>query len=245
MLPGMAEPAAQRADYHLTLKEWPASEQPTERLLLHGPASLSNAELLAVLLRTGTEGETVLALAERLLATCGGLPGLREATVAELKQTRGLGAVKAAKLKAALELANRLAVSDRLPLRVRGAEDVAGLLQVQMADLPHEQLRLVLLNSKNDVLGWPVVYTGGLRTNLVRLAEVFREPIRNAASAIILAHNHPSGDPTPSPEDVKLTEEAVVTGKLLDIDVLDHLIIGRARWVSLRSLGLGFNPKKK
>jgi len=238
----MAEPA--RADYHLTLKEWPASERPTERLLQHGPAHLSNAELLAVLLRTGTDGETVLAMAERMLAGFDGLPGLREATVSELcKGVRGLGPVKAAQLKASLELANRLAMADKMLIRIHSPADVAGLLQMQMSGLPHEQLRLVLLNSKNDVLGWPVVYTGGLRTNVVRLAEVFREPIRNAASAIILAHNHPSGDPTPSPEDVKLTEEAVVTGKLLDIDVVDHLIIGRGRWVSLRSLGLGFKKK--
>jgi DNA repair protein RadC len=239
----MAEAA--REDYHLTLKEWPVSERPTERLLQHGPASLSNAELLAVLLRTGTDGETVLSMAERLLASFDGLPGLRQATVSELtKGVKGLGPVKAAQLKACLELANRLAAADKMLIRIHSAADVAGLLQMQMSDLPHEQLRLVLLNSKNDVLGWPVVYTGGLRMSVVRLAEVFREPIRNAASAIILAHNHPSGDPTPSPEDVKLTEEAVVTGKLLDIDVIDHLVIGRGRWVSLRSLGLGFKPKK-
>ncbi|HEX6512006.1 MAG TPA: JAB domain-containing protein, partial [Chloroflexota bacterium] len=111
------------------------------------------------------------------------------------------------------------------------------------ADLEQEQLRLVLLDAKNNVLGWPVVYSGGLRTAVVRVAEVFREPIRANASSMIVAHNHPSGDPTPSPEDVSLTHQLVTLGKQLDIEVIDHLIIGRGRWVSLRSKGLGFPPR--
>lgn len=229
-----------RPDYHLTIKEWPSSEQPTERLLAHGPAFLSNAELVAIVLRTGSGGETVLSLAERLLAEFKGLNGLRQASVAELRGRRGLGPVKAAQLKAALELGQRLAVADQQPLRVNSPADVAGLLMLQMSDLPQEQLRLVLLNTKNDVLGWPVIYTGGLRTAVVRMSEVFREPIRQSASGIIMAHNHPSGDPTPSPEDVHMTHQAVQTGQLLDIDVVDHLVIGRGRWISLRSKGLGF-----
>jgi DNA repair protein RadC len=237
--PAMAEQAP--AEYHLTLREWPESERPRERLLAHGPAYLSNAELLAIVLRTGAAGKTVLSLAENLLAAFGGLAGLRRATVAELTAGRqGLGPAKAAQLKAALELGHRLAVTDQQPVHVGGAEDVAGLLMLQMADLEQEQLRLVLLNTKNDVIGWPVIYTGGLRTALVRAGEVFREPIRHNASAIILVHNHPSGDPTPSPEDVNLTHHIVQLGKQLDIDVLDHVIIGRGRWLSLRSKGLGF-----
>ncbi len=231
---------AARAEYHLSIKEWPASERPQERLLEHGPAYLSNAELLAVVLRSGTPGETVLALAERLLVEFNGLPGLRQAAVAELTGRRGLGQVKAAQMKAALELGHRLSVADQQPLRVGAAEDVAGVLMLQMGELEQEQLRLVLLNTKNDVIGWPIVYTGGLRTAVVRVAEVFREPIRQSASGFIVAHNHPSGDPTPSPEDVRLTAELVRVGKMLDIDVIDHLVIGKGRWVSLRSKGLGF-----
>jgi len=227
--------------YHLTLKDWPESERPRERLLAHGPAFLSNAELLAIVLRTGVKGKTVLSLAENLLAAFGGLPGLRRAAVEELTSGRnGLGPAKAAQLKAALELGHRLSVLDEAPLHVSAAEDVAAVLMLHMADLEQEQLRLVLLNTKHDVIGWPVVYTGGLRTAVVRLGEVFREPIRHNASAMIVAHNHPSGDPTPSPEDVRLTHELVQMGKQLDIDVVDHLVIGRGRWVSLRSKGLGF-----
>jgi DNA repair protein RadC len=233
-----------QADYHLTLREWPESERPRERLIAHGPAYLSNAELLAIILRTGIAGKTVLAVAENLLAGFGGLPGLRRAGVAELVAGQtGLGPAKAAQLKAALELGHRLTVMDSQPLHVNGAEDVAGLLMLQMAELEQEQLRLVLLNTKNDVIGWPVVYTGGLRTAVVRAGEVFKEPIRHNASGMIVVHNHPSGDPTPSPEDVHLTHRLVQLGRELDVDVVDHLIIGRGRWVSLRSKGLGFGNK--
>ena len=236
--------AAARADYHLTLKDWPETERPRERLLAHGPAYLSNAELLAIILREGIRGKTVLTVAENLLAGFGGLGGLRKASIPELiKGQAGLGPAKAAQLKAALEIGHRLSIEDKQPLHVNGAEDVAGLLMLHMSDLDQEQLRLVLLNTKNDVLDMPVVYTGGLRTAVVRVAEVFREPIRQSASGVIVAHNHPSGDPTPSPEDVRLTTELVRVGKMLDIDVLDHLILGRGRWVSLRSKGLGF-PKE-
>jgi len=233
--------------YHLTLKEWPESERPRERLLAHGPAYLSNAELLAIVLRTSVKGKTVLSLAENLLAAFGGLSGLRRATKEELTAGHsGLGPAKTAQLKAALELGHRLALaSQEQPLHVGGAEDVAGLLMLHMAELEQEQLRLVLLNTKHDVIGWPVVYTGGLRTAVVRVGEVFREPIRHNASAMIVAHNHPSGDPTPSPEDVRLTQELVQMGKQLDIDVIDHLVIGRGRWVSLRSKGLGFPNGRK
>ncbi len=182
--------ASERADYHLTMKEWPSSERPRERLLTHGPAYLSNAELLAIVLRTGTGRETVLALAEGILAEFGGLVGLLKASASELQGRNGLGAAKTAQLKAALELGQRLAMVQEQPLRITSANDVAGALMLQMSELEQEQLRLVLLNTKNDVIGWPVVYTGGLRTAIVRLAEVFREPIRQSASGFIVAHNH-------------------------------------------------------
>jgi DNA repair protein RadC len=235
-----------QANYHLTLREWPQSERPRERLIEHGPAFLSNAELLAIVLRTGMAGRTALSMAENLLAAFDGLAGVRGATITELVERQpGLGPAKAAQLKAALELGHRLAVVDQPPLHVGGAEDVAGLLMLVMAELEQEQLRVVLLNTKHDLIGTRVVYTGGLRTAVVRAGEVFREPIRQNASAIILAHNHPSGDPTPSPEDVNLTYRLVQLGKELDIDVIDHLIIGRGRWVSLRSKGLGFGNGRK
>lgn len=235
-----------QANYHLTLRDWPQSERPRERLIAHGPAYLSNAELLAIVLRTGMAGRTALTVAESLLAGFDGLSGVRRATIAELVARQpGLGPAKAAQLKAALELGHRLSVADEQPLHVGGAEDIAGLLLLLMSELEQEQLRVVLLNSKNDLIAAPVVYTGGLRTAIVRAGEVFREPIRQNAAGIILAHNHPSGDPTPSPEDVNLTYRLVQLGKELDIDVVDHLIVGRGRWVSLRSKGLGFGNGRK
>jgi DNA repair protein RadC len=235
-----------QANYHLTLREWPHSERPRERLIEHGPAFMSNAELLAIVLRTGMAGRTALSMAENLLAAFDGLAGVRRATITELIEGQpGLGPAKAAQLKAALELGHRLAVTDQQPLHVGGADDVAGLLMLLMGELEQEQLRVVLLNTKHDLIATRVVYTGGLRTTIVRGGEVFRSAIRDNASAVILAHNHPSGDPTPSPEDVKLTYQLVQLGTQLDIDVIDHLIIGRGRWVSLRSKGLGFGSSKK
>ncbi|HUZ78954.1 MAG TPA: DNA repair protein RadC [Chloroflexota bacterium] len=222
------------------MREWPTSERPRERLLIQGPGQLSNAELLAIVLRTGSGEETVLGLAQALLAQHGGLPGLRRATAPELREHKGLGDAKIAQLKAALELGQRLSLVQEQPLRITSAADAAAALMVLMSELEQEQLRLVLVNTKNDVLGWPVVYTGGLRTALVRLPEVLRIAIRENASGFIVAHNHPSGDPTPSPEDIRFTRELVKAGQLLDVDVLDHIIIGRGRYVSLRSLKIGF-----
>ncbi|MGH2363262.1 MAG: RadC family protein [Chloroflexota bacterium] len=222
------------------MREWPTSERPRERLLTQGPGQLSNAELLAIVLRTGSGDETVLALAQTLLAQYGGLAGLRRAAAAELRQHKGLGDAKIAQLKAALELGQRLSLIQEQPLRISSATDVAGALLVLMSELEQEQLRLVLVNTKHDVIGWPVVYTGGLRTAVVRLPEVLRIAIRENASGFVVAHNHPSGDPTPSPEDIHFTRELVKAGQLLDVDVLDHIIIGRGRYLSLRSLKIGF-----
>jgi DNA repair protein RadC len=233
----MAEAAS--GSYHLTLREWPTSERPRERLIEHGADHLSNAELVAIILRTGVAGKTVIALAEELLASFGGLPGLRRASVRQLVRP-GLGLAKAAQLKAALELGHRLSVETNRVSAISGADDVAAMLMDEMAELEQEQLRVVLLDTKNKVLGVRILYTGGLRTSLVRVAEVFRDAIRDSASGIILAHNHPSGDPTPSPEDVRMTLEVSQMGAQLDIDVVDHIIIGRGQWLSMRSRGLGF-----
>ncbi|MDE3073922.1 MAG: DNA repair protein RadC [Chloroflexota bacterium] len=212
-----------------------ASENPRERLLTYGPSYLSNAELLALVL--GNEAETLVA--DKLLASMGGLRGLRKASKPEFKE-QSVTPRRAAQIQAALELGQRLSLICEQPMRITSPADVAGTLILQMGDLETEQLRLVLLNTKNDVIGWPVIYTGGLRTAIVRLAEIFREPIRQGASGFIVAHNHPSKDATPSPEDVQLTRELVHMGKQMDIDVLDHIIIGGSRWTSLRSLKLGF-----
>ncbi len=229
-------------EYHPRIKELPAGERPRERLRESGPAALSNSELLAIILRTGTAWENVLGLAARVLAKFGGLAGLARASFGELCAERGIGQAKAAQLKAALELGRRL-VSTQPEERavVRSPQDVANLLMAEMGLLDQEQLRVVLLNSKNQVMAVPEVYRGSVSTSLIRVSEVFREAVRENCPAIIVVHNHPSGDPTPSSEDVQVTEQMVAAGKLLDIEVLDHLIIGQQRYTSLKEQGLGFN----
>jgi DNA repair protein RadC len=180
-------------------------------------------------------------MAERLLVDFGGLTGLAQASFEELCGARGMGEAKATQIKAALELGRRLlAAAPQERLQVRNPADVANLLMMEMGLLEQEHLRAVLLDTKNFVIRIATVYAGSLNSAVVRVGEVFREAIRANAAAIILAHNHPSGDPTPSPEDVRVTQMVVEAGVLLDISVLDHLIIGRNRYVSLKERGLGF-----
>jgi len=229
-------------EYQPLIKELPAQERPRERLKKYGAASLSNAELLAIILRTGAAAESVLNLSAKLLARFGGLSGLAKAGFGELCMERGLAEAKAAQLKAALELGRRLlSAQPEERLAVRSPQDVANLLQAEMSFLEQEELRLVLLNTKNQVLAVSQVYKGSVNTSLIRVSELFREAVRENCPALVVVHNHPSGDPTPSPEDIKITEQIVKAGKLLDIEVLDHLIIGHQRYVSLKERGLGFD----
>jgi DNA repair protein RadC len=223
------------------MREMPATEQPRERLHSLGPAALSDAELLAILLRTGVTGRTVLDLARDLLIAHGGLQGLLRANTAELTREHGMGPAKAAQVKAALELGRRLllaAPDERL--QIRSPEDVAALLMVEMGSLDQEQLRVILLDTRHQIVRQVLVYQGNVSTSLVRVGELFREAVRENAAAVLIVHNHPSGDPTPSPEDVAVTKEIVQAGRLLSIEVLDHLVVGRQRYVSMKERGVGF-----
>lgn len=226
------------------MRELPADERPREKLRVRGASSLSPQELLAILLGTGTRKEDVLALALHLLSRWKGLRGLAQADLAELEQVHGVGPAKASVLKAALELGMRLS---GLPhderLLVHNPRDVANLLQAEMAFLEQEELRVVLLDTRNRVDGIEVVSRGTLNTAQVRPADLFRLAIRRNCASVIVAHNHPSGDPAPSPDDVRLTAEIVAAGRLLGVEVLDHLVIGRERWISLKREGLGFADK--
>ena len=228
-------------EYHPLIKELPVTERPRERLKQYGAAALSNSELLAIILRTGAASESVLNLSARLLTKFRGLAGLARAGFGELCQERGLGEAKAAQVKAALELGRRLmsTQSEERPV-VKSPADIATLLQGEMSFLEQEEMRVVLLNTKNQVLSVPRVYKGSINTSLVRVSELFKEAVRENCAALVVVHNHPSGDPTPSPEDVKVTEQIVKAGKLLDIEVLDHIIIGQQRYISLKERGLGF-----
>jgi DNA repair protein RadC len=228
-------------EYHPTIKDLPVGERPRERLKKYGAGSLSNAELLAIILRTGVGGENVLSLAARLLARFGGLMGLARASFGELCGEKGIGIAKTAQLKAALELGRRLLIaSPEERFQVKSPSDAANLMMVEMSILEQEHMRLILLDSKNYVIDTPTMYIGSLNTSVIRVGELFREAIKQNSAALIVTHNHPSGDPTPSPEDIAVTELITQAGQLLDIDVLDHLIIGQQRYVSLRERGLGF-----
>lgn len=230
-----------RVDYQPMMRDLPADLRPRERMLYAGAAALSTAELLAIILRVGGRGENAIRMAERLLSQFGGVSGLAQAGFDELCQQRGIGEAKAAQIKAALELGKRLVAA--LPqerTQVRSPADVANLLMLEMGLLQQEHLRAVLLDTKNQILRVATIYEGSLNTAVVRVGEVFRPAIQANCASVIIVHNHPSGDPTPSPEDVRVTELLVEAGKLLDIEVLDHVVIGRNSFVSLKERRLGF-----
>jgi DNA repair protein RadC len=221
----------------VTIRELPTTEQPQERLRRYGPATLSSAELLAILL-----GLPDLGQAEALLARYEGLNGLARAPLTELTgHYRGLGLRKAHQLKAAFELGRRCVVAPPTErLRIKSPADAANLLLAEMGALEQEELRTIIVDTKNQVLKIHTVYVGSLNTAVVRIAEVFREAVRLNAAAIIVAHNHPSSDVSPSGEDVQVTRQLVEAGKLLNIEVLDHLIISSRGFLSLKERGLGF-----
>lgn len=225
-----------------TIKDMPAGERPRERLIRAGEGALSTAELLAIILRTGVGGESVLDMARRLLSSYDGLPGLARASFAELKAERGLGNAKTAQLKAALELGRRiLLATPEERFVVRSPSDVAQLLMAEMSHLEQENFRVLYLDTRNRLLGSDTMYVGSLNASHIRVGEVFREAIKRNCAAVIVAHNHPSGDPSPSQEDVEVTRRLITAGDLLNIEVLDHLVIGQQRFVSLRERGLGFD----
>ena len=229
------------ATYQARIHDLPTRDRPRERLRDAGPGALSNQELLAILLRTGQERESALAMASRLLGRFDGLAGLGRAGFAELCSERGLGEAKAAQVQAALELGKRLvATQPQERALVRSPEDIANLLQGEMAFLEQEEMRVVLLNTRNQVLAAPTVYRGSVHTAVVRIGELFRDALRQNAPAVILVHNHPSGEPTPSSEDISMTKQAIEAGQLLDVDVLDHIVLAHGGFVSMKSTRVAF-----
>jgi len=225
-----------------TASPTPATERPRERLQLRGAGGLTSAELVALVWGTGGRGRTAVDVAEDALARHDGLTGLARATDGELEAIPGVGSARAAQLAAAFELGRRL-MADWPAGRwtVRAPRDVADRLILQMGRLEREELRVVLLNARNAVLRVATVYVGNVSTSLVRIGELYRDAVRLNAAGLILVHNHPSGDPTPSPEDLHLTAEALAGGRLLDVDLLDHLVIGHDAFVSLRDRGVTFD----
>lgn len=232
-------------EYHLTIKDLPPESRPRERLVKLGAQALATSELIALLLGTGSQTETALQLAQRLLAgNCPGLPGsglraLQDASVEELSKIRGIGLAKATRIKAALELGRRLVAEtqDARPV-IKSPQAAAALVMEEMRYLDREHFRILLLSTKNHVIALETGFVGSLNSSLVHPRELFRTCVRRSAAAIILIHNHPSGDPTPSEEDIQLTRRLCQCGSLLGIDVLDHIIIGDGVYFSMKEKGI-------
>lgn len=224
------------------IRELPADERPRERLALRGAAGLTSAELIGLIWGSGGRGRSAVDLTADAIARFDGLTGLARASGPELEGVPGVGEARAAQLQAAFELGRRL-LADWPAGRwsIRSPRDVADRLVLQMGRLEREELRVVILNTKNVVLRITTAYQGNVSASLVRVGELFRDAVRLDAAGVILVHNHPSGDPTPSPDDLHLTAEALAAGRLLDIDVLDHLVIGHDAYVSLRDRGVSFD----
>ncbi|OIU70728.1 RadC family protein [Rossellomorea aquimaris] len=223
---------------NLMIRDFPLDERPRERLIQSGAASLSNQELLAILLRTGTKSESVLQLSNRLLTSFDGLNLLKDASLEEITKTKGIGLAKAVQIMAAVELGRRignLAFDDRYS--IRSPEDGANYVMNDMRFLAQEHFVCLYLNTKNQVLHKQTIFIGSLNASIVHPREVFKEAFRRSAASIICVHNHPSGDPTPSREDIEVTKRLVECGRIIGIDILDHLIIGEKKFISLKEKG--------
>lgn len=226
-------------NYRPTIKELPEDIRPRERLLKEGAEALSDIELLAILLRTGSREATALDLASLIMARFKNLHQLVDATVEELSEVKGVGLAKASQVKAALELARRLSQFSASPRPVvKSPGDAAGLVMEEMRHLDREHFRALLLNTKNQVIGVDKVSVGTLNSSAVHPRELFRNAIRRSAASVILMHNHPSGDPAPSREDLDITRRLVEAGKIIGIEVLDHIIIGDNKFISFKAKGL-------
>lgn len=223
------------------IREWPALERPRERLHSAGAGALASRELLAILIGSGREGASAVDIAGRLLQSRGGsLRRLAAAAPAELAEVEGIGPAVAARISAALELGRRLAREGPMErARIRGPRDVYELCAPTLRDLAQEEFRVLLLNTQHAVMREIPVTRGTLDASIVHPREVFRAAITEAAAAMVLVHNHPSGDPTPSPEDRDVTRQLAEAGRLVGIPVLDHVVVGDGRYVSFVEAGLG------
>ena len=221
--------------YPTAVREMPEEERPRERLARLGPEALKDAELMAVLFRTGTRALGAVALAEHLLRHFGDLRGLARASIDEIRQVHGIGQVKAIEIKAALELGKRLA-SHTAPgrMRITGAADVARLLSIDFKEYETERLKVLLMNTRNELLKIVEVSQGGRTGTYAGAADVYCAAVREGATSIIVAHNHPSGDPEPSQTDIDLTRRLKEAGEILGIRLCDHIVFGDGKYVSLQ-----------
>jgi DNA repair protein RadC len=227
------------ASHKISLRDVPTEERPRERMQTLGAEALTNAELLAILLRTGSKNESVLHLSERLLSEANGLRHLYDMSLGEMTSLHGIGLAKAIQVKAALELGKRVgSMTKESRYTIRSPKDAALYMMGEMRALKQEHFVCLFLNMKNHVIGKETVFVGSLNSSIVHPREIFRSAIKRSAASIICLHNHPSGDPTPSPEDIQVTKRLVEAGELMGVDLLDHVIIGDQEYISLKEKGL-------
>jgi len=224
----------------MTIHDLPISERPRERLQRLGVEALSAQEILALILGRGIAGESVMVTAQRLLSQFGNLKGIGSASLEELAQVKGIGVAKASQLKAASELANRLESysEGRDKQLVKTPDDVANLVQGKLKGKKKEYFLAILLDSRNQLIKVAEISVGSLDSSIVHPREVFKEAVSATAASAIFVHNHPSGDPEASEDDIKLTKRLAEAGEIMGIDVLDHVIIGDKKYLSLKREGL-------
>lgn len=224
---------------NLKLRDIPKEDRPRERMLHFGAHALSNSELIAILLRTGTIAESAVGLAQRVLKEAGGIRKLVEMSTEQLILIKGIGYAKALQIQAGIELGRRLAQSELDPATIiRSPEDAAQYVMEDLRYLQKEHFVCLFLNTKNHVVAQETLSMGSLNASIVHPREVFRAAIQRSSASIICIHNHPSGDPAPSPEDIEMTNRLVEAGNVIGIEVLDHLIIGDQKFISLKEQGL-------
>lgn len=229
-------------EYYVSIKDMPESMRPREKLMLKGETALSEVELLAIVLGGGTRKINALDLAMRILGRHKSLRQLREASLEELMEIKGVGPAKAAGIKAALELGRRAAIDAPTKTYIKSPEDAinaaAGVNMEEMRYFDREHFRVMYLDRKGGLLVMEDISIGGLHSSIVHPREVFKTAVKKSAASMILVHNHPSGDPTPSREDIDITNRLIEAGKLMGIEVLDHVIIGDNTYCSLKARGL-------
>lgn len=226
------------SEYSITIKDMPEPMRPREKLAARGETALSDRELLAIVLGSGTVNLSALDVANLLLVQYGGVRALKEISLEELTQIKGIGQAKAVSIKAAVELGVRIARDVQDKILIKSPEDVKNLVMEEMRFFDREHFRAIYLDRKGGVLAVEDISVGGLHSSIVHPREVFKSAVKRSAASLILVHNHPSGDPTPSSEDIEVTRRLIEAGTIMGIEVLDHVVIGEKRYCSLKSAGL-------
>ncbi|NLL86601.1 MAG: DNA repair protein RadC [Syntrophomonadaceae bacterium] len=224
--------------YHTGIKDMPENMRPREKLMLKGEKNLEDAELLAIILGQGTRELSALELARLLMIKYKSLRKLKDASLEELQEEKGIGPAKAVSVKAAIEMGRRMAQDSESKTPIKSPEDVKNMVMEEMRYFDREHFRVLYLDRKGGLLEMQDISVGGLHSSIVHPREVFKSAVRKSAASLILVHNHPSGDPTPSQEDIEITRRLIEAGNLMGISVLDHIIIGDNRYCSLKSKGL-------